>query len=70
MQFHRDEIDRIFQSKLNASSLGVVDAQVETNPDGGVRIRVGTVYYNSPDEVPDPRLRELLKLAIAEWDRS
>jgi hypothetical protein len=64
-----DEIDRIFQSKLNASSLGMVDAQVETNPDGGVRIRVGTVYYNSPDEVPDPRLRKLLKLAIAEWDR-
>ena len=65
-----DEINRIFQGKLNASSLGTVDAQVETNPDGGVRIRVGTIYYNSPDEVPDPRLRELLKLAIAEWDQS
>ena len=65
-----DEIDRIFQSKLNASSLGMVDAQVENNPEGGVRIRVGTVYYNSPDEVSDPRLRELLKLSIAEWNQS
>lgn len=65
-----DEINHIFQGKLNSASLGMVDAQVETNPDGGVRIRVGTIYYSSPDEVPDPRLRELLKLAIAEWDQS
>lgn len=64
-----DEINRIFQSKLAASSLATADAQIETNPDGGVRIRIGTVYYSSPDEVPDPNLRDLLKLSIAEWER-
>jgi hypothetical protein len=63
------EIDRIFQSKLFASGVAAIDAKVESNPDGGVRIRVGTAYYNSPDEVPDPRLRDLLKLSIAEWEQ-
>jgi hypothetical protein len=64
-----DEIDRIFQSKLVASGIAMADAKVETNPDGGVRIRVGTNYYGSPDEVPDTHLRDLLKLSIAEWEQ-
>jgi hypothetical protein len=64
------EIDRIFQGKLMASAMSGTDAKVEENPDGGVRIRVGRGYYDSPDEVPDPQLRSLLKLAIAEWERS
>jgi hypothetical protein len=65
-----DEIDRIFQSKLAASTLAATDAKVESHPDGGVRIRVGTVYYDSPDDVPDPYLRDMLKLSIAEWEQS
>ncbi len=65
-----DEIDRIFQSKLLASRMSTTNAKVETNPDGGVRIRIGTVYYSSPDEVPDPYLRDMLKLSIAEWEQS
>jgi hypothetical protein len=64
------EIDRIFQSKLLAAGMGVRDARVETNPDGGVRIRIGTACYDSPDEVPDPHLRDMLKLSILEWERS
>jgi hypothetical protein len=65
-----DEIDRIFQGKLAASTLAATDAKVESHPDGGVRIRVGTVYYDSPDDVPDPYLRDILKLSIAEWEQS
>jgi hypothetical protein len=64
-----DEIDRIFQRKLVASGNTSVGAKVETNPDGGVRIRIGMVCYDSPDEVPDPYLREMLKLSIAEWEQ-
>ncbi len=65
-----EEIDRIFQSKLAASSLAATDAKVEARLDGGVRIRVGTIYYDSPDDVPDPYLRDMLKLSIAEWEQS
>lgn len=63
-----DEINHIFQNKLSASSVNV-NAAVEANPDGGVRIRIGTTYYNSPDDVPDPHLRDMLKLSVAEWER-
>jgi hypothetical protein len=63
------EIDRIFQSKLMASGLTTTNASIEARPDGSVRIRVETDYYDSPDEVPDPYLRDVLKLSIAEWER-
>jgi hypothetical protein len=66
-----EEIDHIFQSKLLASGMAATtDAKVETNPDGGVRIRIGTAYYHSPDEVPDPQLRDMLKQSITEWEQS
>ncbi len=63
------EINRIFQSKLGVSPLANTDAEVQAGPDGGVRIRVGKVFYDSPNDVPDARLRELLKLSIAEWEQ-
>lgn len=63
------EIDRIFQGKLLASGMVAADAAVEENPEGGVRFRVGTAYYDAPDQVPDPRLREMIKLSITEWER-
>jgi hypothetical protein len=63
------EINRIFQSKLGVSPLANTDAEVQAGPDGGVRIRVGAVFYDSPNDVPDARLRELLKLSIAEWEQ-
>jgi hypothetical protein len=65
-----EEIDSIFQSKLMASSMAGTDAKITAASDGGVGIRVGATYYSSPDEVPDPQLRNMLKLAIAEWERS
>jgi hypothetical protein len=64
-----DEIDRIFQSKLIASGMAKTNAKVETNPDGGVRIRVGAAYYDSPDEVPDAQLRDVLKPSIPDWEQ-
>lgn len=62
-----DEIDRIFQSKLALSALAGTDAQLMAGRDGSVRVRVGSHYYESPDQVPDDELRNLIKAAIAEW---
>lgn len=65
-----EEIDRIFQTKLRASSIAGMDAGITAASDGGVGIRVGAVHYSSPEDVPDPELREILKLAISEWEQS
>jgi len=62
-----NEIDRIFQRKLAASSLAGIDAQIMARPDGVVHIRVGTAHYDAPDQVPDVDLRRLIELSIAEW---
>jgi hypothetical protein len=62
-----EEIDRIFQRKLEASPLAHLDAQFVERPDGSVCIRVGTKFYKCPEEVPDPELRKLVEAAIAEW---
>lgn len=62
-----EEIDRIFQRKLAASPFAHLDAQFVERPDGGVRIRVGTKFYECPEEVPDPDLRKIIEAAIAEW---
>lgn len=62
-----DEIDGIFQRKLQASPLARTDAQFVARPDGSVHIRVGSHYYDRPDEVPDADLRKIIEAAIAEW---
>jgi hypothetical protein len=62
-----EQIDTILQHKLESSSLGHVDAQIMARPDGSVRIRVGTKFYERPDEVPDAELRKIIQAAIAEW---
>ncbi len=61
------DVDRIFQGKLAASPLADVDAAIVCGPEGAVRIRVGAKYYEAPDDVPDERLRRIIKAAIAEW---
>jgi hypothetical protein len=61
------EIDKILQRKLIASPLASTDAQIVARPDGSVRIRVGTKFYDKPDEVPDVELRRLIQSSIAEW---
>ena len=65
-----EEINRIFQSKLALSPLAKTDAEIESDPEGGIRIRVGTTYYATPDEVPDASLRDMLKRSIADWEQS
>jgi hypothetical protein len=40
---------------------------VRAAPDGGVRIQVGTLYYDSIDDIQDAEVRQFMKEMIAEW---
>ena len=62
-----EEIDRILQRKLESSPLAHVDAQIVSRPDGSVRIRVGTQFYDRPSELSDAELRKIIEASIAEW---
>jgi len=65
-----EEINDIVQARLRYSPLAA-NTQVEITSDyhGGIRIEVNNQFYSSPDEVPDPDVKELIKASIKEWER-
>lgn len=46
-----------------------VEVHVQSAPDGSLQIEVGFQVYHSPAEVPDPKIRQLIQDAVAEWER-
>jgi len=66
-----DEIEEILQRMISTAptSLGK-EVHVRTSADGGLQIQVGGRYFSSADEVPDPAIRDLIKAAVKEWERS
>jgi hypothetical protein len=65
-----DEIEEILQEAI--AGLGTPlphDVHVLSGETGMLQIKVGPYAYNKPDEVPDPQIRELIKAAVAEWER-
>ena len=66
-----DEIEEILQRMISTAPTPPSEAvHVGTGPDGGLQIQVGIRYFSSADEVPDPTIRDLIKAAVKEWERS
>jgi len=66
-----DEIEDILQRFiLTYPSFIGKKVHVRTGPSGGIRIQVENKFYDTPDDIPDPEIRELIKMAIQEWEKS
>jgi hypothetical protein len=66
-----DEIEEILQRMISTAPTSPgEEVHVGTGPDGGLQIQVGLRYFSSADEVPDPAIRDLIKAAVKEWERS
>ena len=66
-----DEIEAILQRMISTAPTPLSkEVHVRTGPDGGLQIEVGGRYFSSSDEVPDPAIRDLIKAAVKEWERS
>ena len=66
-----DEINKIVQARLQVSPLAATtDIEITDDLSGGIRIKVNGVSYPSPDDVPDPEARALIKASIKQWERS
>jgi hypothetical protein len=64
-----EQIDVIFQKYLaQDASIQGITARLESIPEGGLRIRVGSTYYSQPKEIEDDRVRRALTLALKEWE--
>jgi hypothetical protein len=65
-----EEINEIVQARLRYSPLASTHQIVVTSDlGGGIRIKVGSQYYSSPDDIPNPEIKELIKASIKEWER-
>jgi hypothetical protein len=66
-----DEIEAILQRMISTYPTPLdKEVHVRTGPDGGLQIQVGGQYFSRSDEVPDPAIRDLIKAAVKEWERS
>jgi len=66
-----DEIEAILQRMISTAPTPLgEEVHVRTGPDGGLQIQVGGRYFSSADEVPDPAIRDLIRAAVKEWERS
>ncbi len=66
-----DEIEEILQRMISTAPTPLgEEVHVGTDPDGGLQIQVGGRYFSGADEVPDPAIRDLIKAAVKEWEKS
>lgn len=66
-----EEIEDILQRFVRTypSFIGK-EVHVGTGPDGGIRIQVEDEAFDTPDDIPDPEIRGIIKAAIQEWEKS
>lgn len=65
------ELNEILQRHVAADpELSKQDIVIETNPTGGVRIKVNGEYYEDAATIADPMVRMAIKLATREWEEN
>jgi len=65
------EINQIVQTRLMASPLAeTTQIEILSDPSGGIRIKVNGQIYASPDDVPNPEIKALIKESIKQWERT
>lgn len=65
-----DEIEGILQGYIQSLPTPLAsEVHVTSGETGVLQITVGNNAYGSADEVPDTQIRELIKAAVAEWEK-
>jgi hypothetical protein len=64
------QIDAILQAKLAGTHLDERGIRLVEGQDQSMVIKVGLQSYNEIDDVPDDRVRQLIRLSVAEWENS
>ena len=62
-------INDVLQARLPSTPFREIDIQLEEGAMGEVMVLVGHQTYNGIDAVPDPEIRNLIRSAIAEWEK-
>ena len=63
------QIDEILQEKLAELPLGGPPIRLIELPEKGMTVLVGLDQYSGIDEIPDPEVKALIRLSVAEWEK-
>jgi hypothetical protein len=63
------QIDEILQGKLAGTPLEKRSIHLTESTSGGVVVQVGLDQYPGIDAVPDEEVRNLIRSAVAEWEK-
>ncbi len=65
------QIETILQRELSLRpELSHRTVHMGALPDGSLVIEVDVDFYRSPDEIPDPRVRDVVMFAVRTWEKS
>lgn len=64
-----EQVDQILQEGLKFTPYARTGVRLFETPGKGMVVMVGMERYESVDEVPDPKIRAIIKAAVAEWER-
>lgn len=64
-----EQIDEVLQEMLAQSPLPAGEIHLAENADLGLEVRLGSQYYDGIEAVPDENARQIIRAAIAEWQR-
>jgi len=62
------QIDTVLQKKLAGTPLEDQKIHLQESPQGSVEVHVGLQKYESVDEVPDEKIKSIIRAAISEWE--
>lgn len=64
-----EQIDAILQKHMAAEAdMAGRSVHLIQNPAGGIMIEVDGKKFGRPADIPDPKIQELIKRAVKEWD--
>lgn len=64
------QIDQILQTKLEGTNLEDRSIRLVEGPDQGMVIEIGLDKYTEIDAVPDAQVRQLIRLSVADWEKT
>ena len=64
-----EQIDEILHDMLLDASLENLSIRLQEDSSGGVVVWVGLTRYASIDDVQDPQAKQIIRAAVAEWER-
>lgn len=62
------QIDSVLQKNIAGTPLEDIGIRLQESPQGAVEVYIGLQKYQSIDDVPDEKIKSIIRAAISEWE--